>query len=387
MRTDYVSREHIAEKVIPQHLHSLVSLSHRLSNNIAILAPLDYALNKIKSYLEGSSKSGINMEKVLCYIFLVITGLMISRAPYAALSGIPDSWRWGLAIGISIVLVCLMDWSISTFNTSKKCAEDAQKDQKEINAYYQKAKESKNILIKERADAYQKVFNFAKSAYKHPHNIGLIIFPSCLLIVEYVASLYYIKIQGDEIDILTFIVPFLGVFLSPLEALYKVSVITYPNARRKISSKYKQFADKFRQEESNQLLIAVEEFDILEGLTNFVINHLNSTAEERDLIENELVKKREIGKLNSELAQLELKHRQLTESLIKEIEPRYYEITDISMLQQETLRKLGAINQECNMEYEQLKRRSELLNYTLPTPYWQSNNQNGIHYYLPPGNP
>ena len=282
-----ISQELLAERLLPQQLPHIFSLYPRLGQNISILGPLKYAQEMKRKYQENSHKFQGSFPLLLA-LCLLIAAAMNSRAPYAALAGFSDSWRWILAILVSVPLTYFAEWAIAHDVMIANCQRDIRKDQQQIDAKKARAQKTNNELIADRADAEQEVFNAVVKDYLHQKSKGLVALAVTLLVIEYGATLFFIRFQGEDGDWITYIVPLLGIFLTVVTGLYKGKMVDYPQEKRKISRKFEDYAQQRQQENPEAIKYATQKFWILEGLTRFLLDNPQATVKQREDKENQL---------------------------------------------------------------------------------------------------
>lgn len=376
---DVVLRESTAEKTLPEHLPRIACIYPRLSRNISITAPLKYALDMARRYAENSYQETVSGTHNLLWLSAwIVVSLMVSRAPYAASAGLPDELRWPLASVVSLVLTFLVEWAIATYIKAIKCHRDEESDRAEITAKYQKAAETGNKLISDRAESNQMVFDEVKNSYRYPNTKWIIAVTVILLVIEYLGSLYYIKLQGEEGDWITYIVPLVGIFLTSLAALYTGYNIEYPKARGKIYQKYGQYAAHLEKEKPEELKREICEFYVLEGLTIFVLENpvhdrLQRQQEEARL-HHQLVQEanqRRCHQLHEEYQKLKQACLQEITALKEEEMKRSKTIVDTDELKREMQARALLIYQKYTTKIEPLEREMKERNCPLDPPAWK----------------
>ncbi|MFB2923027.1 hypothetical protein [Aerosakkonema funiforme] len=381
---DVVLRESTAEKALSEHLPRIACIYARLSRNISITGPLKYALDMERRYAENSYQETFSATHNLLWVAAwIVVSLMVSRAPYAASAGLPDDLRWPLAFVVSLVLTFFVEWAIATYIKAIKCHRDEQSDRAEIAAKYQKAGETGNRLIFDRAESNQMVFDEVKSSYRYRITKWSIAVTVILLVIEYLGSLYYIANQGEEGDWITYIVPLVGIFLTALSALYTGDNIEYPKARGKISLKYGQYAAHLEKEKPEELKREIHEFYVLEGLTIFVVENpvhdrLQRQQEEARL-RHQLVQEanqRRCHQLHEEYQQIKQACLQEITALKEEEMKRSKTITDTDELRREIQARALLIYQKYATKMEPLEREMKERNCPLDPPAWKISNGN-----------
>lgn len=370
---DYVLRDTLAEKSLTSHLTRLAPIYARISRNISVLAPLKYASEQTRRYLDGADKD--KKTTLIWYFLWIIAAVMVSRAPYAATSGFPDWSRWLMAISASLALTWLADWAITRPILKKKCDNDFRDDQAEIDKKFIKAKETGNQLISHRAEAEESVLMWAKPSYQYPKSVLLIVICVSLLLAEVAGSFFYIRLRGEILNLTTVIVPLLGICLTVLEGLYKGYEIDYPKARRKISNKYHQYVTKLEVENSEELAREMDEFYINEGLITFVIAHPNHTAEELQQEETRLRKQRRCGQLHKAFYELKEKCFAEVKQLREEEDALRCSIIDSGELEKVMAQKAQIVFEKYTLLLEPLEQEMDALNCPLEPPAWKVSKQ------------
>lgn len=136
----------------------------------------------------------MNLHKFIVLFCITIAALINSRGPFAALGGFPGEWRWVIAIAVSFPLVYFTEWAIAYDVAISSIKRDIHHDQEQIEA---KKRNTKNQLIAVRAEAEQMVFNAVLKDYLHQKTKVFVVFATGLLIVEYAATLFYVRFQGE----------------------------------------------------------------------------------------------------------------------------------------------------------------------------------------------
>ncbi|MGE5659002.1 MAG: hypothetical protein ACM37W_20605 [Actinomycetota bacterium] len=180
------------------------------------------------------------------------------------------------------------EWAISHDLSISNCQRDIRKDQQQIEAKRTRAQETKNKLIADRAEAEQEVFNAVVKDYLHQETKGLVVLAVTLLVIEYGATLFFIRFQGEDGDWITYLVPLLGIMLAVVTGWYQGKMVDYLYQKKLISHKFEQYAHQRQQENPEAIKYASKEFWILEGLTQFVLDNPDTTAKQREDKENEL---------------------------------------------------------------------------------------------------
>jgi hypothetical protein len=257
----------------------------------------------------------MNLHKFIVLFCITIAALMNSRAPYAALAGFSGEWRWIIAIAVSFPLVYFTEWAIAYDVAISSIKRDIHHDQEQIEA---KKRNTKNQLIAVRAEAEQIVFNAVLKDYLHQKTKIFVVFATGLLIVEYAATLFYVRFQGEDTDWIIYIVPLLGIILTIMTGFYTGKIIRYPEYKRQISQKFDAYYQQRYQENPDGIKHASREFWVLEELTKYVLDHPQSTPEQRNQKENQVWIELLIHQYNQVLKQgqkaIQEKRRQLNQS-------------------------------------------------------------------------
>ncbi|MBE9143549.1 hypothetical protein [Planktothrix mougeotii] len=283
---DVILQELMAENLLPDQLSTIYSIYPPLSQNIRILAPLKYALEMKRKYQDNSPSSNLHKYSVL--FAETLAALMNSRAPYAALAGFPGEWRLISALLISFPLVYFTEWAISYWVASSSIKRDIQNDQTQINLKDKKAKTTNNKLTGIRAEAEQEVFNSVLKDDLHQTSVLFVALAITLLTIEYAATLFYVRFQGEDGDWITYVVPLLGIVLTIITAFYKGKIIDYPQYKRQISRKFDLYYKEYKEENAHTIKAASQECLRLDELTPYLLEHPKATPEQKNAKENEI---------------------------------------------------------------------------------------------------
>jgi hypothetical protein len=213
---------------------------------------------------------------------------MNSRAPYAALAGFPGEWRWISAILVSFPLVYFTEWAISYDVAISSIQRDIRDDQEQIDLERKKAQTTKNKLTDVRAEAKQEVFNAVLKDYLHQQPKVFVVVAIAILFIEYAATLFYVRFQGEEGDWITYVVPLLGIILTVITGFYPGKIIKYPQYQRQIAQKFEDYSQERQKENPHAIKHASREFWVMDGLTQYVVEYPQATPQQLKEKENEL---------------------------------------------------------------------------------------------------
>jgi hypothetical protein len=230
----------------------------------------------------------MNFHNFVVIFCLTIAALMNSRAPYAALAGFPGEWRWISAILVSFPLVYFTEWAISYDVAISSIQRDIRHDQEQIELKRTKAQTTKNKLIEVRAEAEKEVFNAVLKDYLHQQPKVFVVVAIAILFIEYAATLFYVRFQGEDGDWITYIVPLLGIILTVITGFYTGKIIKYSQYQRQIAQKFETYNQQRQQENTSGIKYASREFWVLDGLTQYVLEYPQATPQQINYQENKL---------------------------------------------------------------------------------------------------
>ncbi|CAD5960365.1 hypothetical protein PCC9214_03148 [Planktothrix tepida] len=311
----------------------------------------------------------MNWHKFFVLFAVTLAALMNSRAPYAALAGFPGEWRLVSALLISFPLVYFTEWAISYWVAISSIQRDIQNDQTQINLKHKKAQITGNQLIAIRAEAEQEVFNAVLKDYLHQTTKLFVALALTLLIIEYAATLFYVRFQGEDGDWITYVVPLLGIALTIITAFYKGKIVDYPQCKRQIAQKFDLYFQHRKSENLNTIKDASRKFWVLDGLTRYLLNYPQATPEQKDKKENQLwieQLKHEYHKVLKEWQQtIHEKERELSQPAMGLINREAWE----NAIKQQ----IKAINEKFKLELLQIQDELQQRGYSIESNHGLSN--------------
>ncbi|MBD2483215.1 hypothetical protein [Planktothrix sp. FACHB-1365] len=311
----------------------------------------------------------MNLQKCSVLFAVTLAALMNSRAPYAALAGFPGEWRLISALLISFPLVYFTEWAISYWVAISSIQQDIQNDQTQINLKQKKAQATGNQLIAIRAEAEQEVFNAVLKDYLHQTTKLFVALALTLLIIEYAATLFYVRFQGEDGDWITYVVPLLGIVLTIITAFYKGKIIDYPQYKRQIAQKFDLYFQQRKNQNLHTIKDASRKFWIFDGLTQYLLNYPKATPEQKGSKENQLW----IEQLKHEYHKVLKEWQQTIHAKEQELSQPPVGLTNREAEENVIKQEIKAINEKFQLELLQIQDELQQRGYSIESNHGLSN--------------
>lgn len=346
-----------SEELLERDWNVVSPIHHRLKKTMQQAAAYQFAQDMVVRLLRATSDSSAKVIRIgklqfqwttadflhwsLWILSWFAASFMISRAIKVSLAGVP--WKDLIALVISTLSTVFIDWAIADVVTDLLCRHDAKLVQAEVNLRKQEAENLKpNCLPLKRAETQQGVLNEVQAADLHDQHWskrGPLLIAITLMVVEYLATLFYVQKTGNELDLLTFAVSLVGILFTVLMGWFKGQEIDYPEKKSAIAREYAQLWMGVNLEPLKR------QTNLLNDLTDFLLRHPDASVEELEQQENYLFCRYLFTDLNT----IETYHLDEIEKFEKEAKERVRHLEDrhnVTMDDDDISKLLAQIDEE-----------------------------------------